>query len=66
MLEPDAETRELVLTGIHEGVLADDVVRATGWPLRVSASVATMPMPSDGELSVLRDLLARTAAAHAG
>ncbi len=66
MLEPDAETRELVLTGIHEGVLVDDVVRATGWPLRVSAAIATMPLPSDGELSVLRDLQARTAAAHAG
>ena len=66
MLEPDPETRELTLTGIHEGVEVQDVVRATGWPLRVRTHVAILPPPTEHELAVLRDLRTRTDAAHAG
>ena len=66
VLEPDAETRELTLTGVHAGVTADDVRRATGWPLRVAGDVAVLPPPGPRELAVLRDLHARTRAAHAG
>lgn len=66
MLEPDPETRELVLTAIHEGVNTQEAVQATGWRLRVADSVATLPAPTPGELTALRDLLARTARAHGG
>jgi len=64
VLEPDAQTRELVLTGVHEGVSVEAARRATGWTLRVSDAVRTLPAPSPDELAVLRDLQARTKAAH--
>jgi glutaconate CoA-transferase subunit B len=65
VLEPDPGTRELTLTCVHDGVAGDDVVRATGWALRVADDVRTLPAPSHEELRVLRDLQARTRAAHA-
>jgi glutaconate CoA-transferase subunit B len=64
VLEPHAESRELVLTGVHEGVTVDEVRRSTGWPLRVADDVATLPPPTAQELAVLRDLHGRTRAAH--
>jgi glutaconate CoA-transferase subunit B len=66
ILTPDPETRELTLTSIHPGVTVDQVVAATGWPLRVAAALTTTEPPSAQELEVLRDLQARTARAHAG
>ena len=36
VLEPDPETRELVLTQIHEGIELDQVRQATGWELKVA------------------------------
>jgi glutaconate CoA-transferase subunit B len=65
VLEPDPETHELTLTGVHEGATVDDARTATGWSLRVAADVRTLPAPSTEELRVLRDLQARTRAAHA-
>ena len=64
VLEPDAGTRELVLTGVHEGVTVEQVRRATGWTLRVADDVRTLPAPTPQELAVLRELHARTRAAH--
>jgi glutaconate CoA-transferase, subunit B len=59
ILEPDPETRELVLMQIHPGVAVDAVVEATGWPLRVAADVAGSEPPTDAELAALRALEAR-------
>jgi len=66
ILTPDPVTRELTLTSIHPGVEVDTVVKATGWPLKVAADIKTTAPPTAEELSVLRDLHARTARAHAG
>jgi glutaconate CoA-transferase, subunit B len=55
-LEPDPETCELTLTRIHPGVTADQVVAATGWPLRVAADLTLTPPPDKGELEALRSL----------
>ena len=66
VLEPDPDTNELQLTAVHPGVDADDVVRATGWPLRVVEALTITEPPTDEELRLLRDLKERTAAAHAG
>jgi glutaconate CoA-transferase subunit B len=63
---PDPETRELTLTSIHPGVTVEKVVAATGWPLKVAATLATTEPPTARELEVLRDLQDRTARAHAG
>jgi glutaconate CoA-transferase subunit B len=65
VLEPDPETRELTLTGVHEGVSVEEVRHATGWTLRIAARVRTLPAPAAHELYALRDLQARTKAAHA-
>ncbi|MEW5984189.1 MAG: CoA-transferase [Acidobacteriota bacterium] len=64
LLRPNPATEELEVVALYQGVSADEAVRATGWPLRVAATVDAIPPPSDQELHTLRDLHARTAAAH--
>lgn len=64
ILEPDPDTHELVLTSIHPGVDLAEVRAATGWDLAVSPDLTTTEPPTGPELEALRDLLARTAAAH--
>jgi glutaconate CoA-transferase subunit B len=64
MLTPDPVTKELTLTSVHPGVAVEQVVAATGWPLKVAPQVSTTAPPSSDELRVLRDLQARTARAH--
>jgi glutaconate CoA-transferase, subunit B len=64
VLEPDSETRELVLTAVYPGVMAAEVVAQTSWPLRVSPSLRVIDEPSRTELEALRALEARTAEAH--
>jgi glutaconate CoA-transferase, subunit B len=66
ILTPDPETKELTLTSVHPGIAVEKVVEATGWPLKVASHVATTEPPTETELSVLRDLQARTARAHSG
>ena len=64
LLEPDPATRELMVTAIHPGVARAEIEANTGWPVRFAAEVATTPAPRPEELAALRDLRARTAAAH--
>jgi glutaconate CoA-transferase subunit B len=56
VLEPDSSTRELTLTRVHPGVTAAEAQAATGWDLRVAASLETTPPPTVEELRVLRAL----------
>lgn len=65
IMEPDPETKELVLTSLHAGVSVDEVRESTGWDLKVSEQLRETEPPSPQHLEVLRELLARTAAAHA-
>ena len=55
-LEPDPETFELTLARVHPGVTAEQVVAATGWPLRVRADLGQSAPPSERELEALRAL----------
>ena len=59
VLEPDPETKELTLTQVHEGVDAEQVREATGWPLRVAEDLRTTDAPTDEELNALRELIKR-------
>jgi glutaconate CoA-transferase subunit B len=59
VLEPDPGTRELTLTGVHEGVDAGQVREATGWPLAVADELEVTPAPTDEELGALRELTSR-------
>lgn len=65
LMEPDPETCELVVTSLHAGVSPDDVRADTGWDVRFVADTPTTPEPSPEELSILRDLRARSSAAWA-
>ena len=62
--EPDPETAELTVTRLHPGVTAEMVRETCGWPARFASDVVETPPPSATELSVLRELKARTARAN--
>ncbi len=64
VMEPDAETKEFIVTSIHPGIGRDRIEGGTGWKVRFAADVAETGPPTAGELTALRDLLARTAKAH--
>jgi glutaconate CoA-transferase subunit B len=64
VLEPDPESCELRVTSLHPGVTEEAARAACGWPLRFSERLVTTEPPSDRELAVLRDLQARSTAAH--
>ena len=59
VMEPDPESKELVVTQLHPGVTPDAVRDATGWELRIADAPQTTPEPTDAELAALRELLAR-------
>ena len=59
VLEPDPETKELVLTQIHPGVDVTQVKEQTGWELKISDVLQTTEPPTAEELSALRELLDR-------
>jgi glutaconate CoA-transferase subunit B len=64
VFEPDPSSKEMSVTAMHPGVTRDQVKAATGWPVRFAREVAETPAPTEEELSVLRELHARTARAH--
>jgi glutaconate CoA-transferase, subunit B len=64
VMRPDPKTNEMIVTSLHPGVTADQVIESTGWNVRFAASVEETPAPTSFELEVLRDLHARTARAH--
>jgi glutaconate CoA-transferase, subunit B len=59
VLEPDPETKRLVLTQIHPGVEVDKVREATGWDLEVADDLQRTEPPTADELAKLRELLER-------
>ena len=63
-MEPEGAAREMVLTALYQGVTAEQVRAACGWPLRVAPRVASVAPPTPDELRVLRDLHERTTEAH--
>jgi glutaconate CoA-transferase subunit B len=63
---PDPETKEFTVRSLHKGVTRQQVQDNCGWPVRFAASVEETPEPTELELGTLRDLQARTAAAHRG
>lgn len=64
ILRPDPETRELTVASIHAGISRDEIRAQTGWEIRFADQCGQTAEPSSEELDALRDLLARTAAAH--
>ena len=56
VLEPDPETKELVLTALHDGVSVEEVRAQTGWELQVSVDLKITPSATDAELEALRSM----------
>jgi glutaconate CoA-transferase subunit B len=54
----------MTVTSIHPGVTREQIAANTGWPVRYAPQVAETAAPTGQELSVLRELHARTARAH--
>ncbi len=65
ILRPHPDSCELQLTALYPGVSVAAVQAATGWPLQVADTLERVPPPQPAELSCLRELQARTRAAHA-
>ena len=63
---PDAETKEFTVTSLHRGVTRELVQESCGWTVRFANDLSETPVPTELELGTLRNLQARTAAAHAG
>jgi glutaconate CoA-transferase subunit B len=62
--KPDPETREFTVVSMHPGIARIDVQATCGWRVRYAADLDETPAPTQTELSVLRDLQARSKAAH--
>jgi glutaconate CoA-transferase subunit B len=57
ILEPDPDSGELVLTGLHPGITVEQVRAETGWDLQVGGNeLVRTPAPTEQELEVLRSL----------
>ncbi len=61
---PDPVTKEFTVVSLHPGVTKEKVQESCGWTVKFSDQLSETPAPTELELKTLRDLNARTAAAH--
>ena len=66
LFEPDPETQEMTVVSIHPGVTREQIIENCGWTPSFAAHVVETRAPDSRELEVLRDIQARTKAAHGG
>ena len=59
-------TKEFIVVSLHPGVTREQVADICGWPAKFADVLETTPAPTALELKTLRDLQARTKAAHEG
>ena len=64
VLRPNPRTRELEVASVHPGVDRKTITGNTGWEIRFSGDFGETETPGATELDVLRELKARTNAAH--
>jgi glutaconate CoA-transferase, subunit B len=64
IFEPDATTKEMIVTSIHPGITRGKIEENTGWTVRYAEKVVETLAPMAYELETLRALHSRTAAAH--
>ncbi len=62
--KPDPATKEFTVVSLHPGVTREQVVETCGWAVRFADRLEETPGPTPLELKTLRDLQARTKAAH--
>jgi glutaconate CoA-transferase subunit B len=56
ILEPD-ENGELILTALHPGVMVEQVIANTGWPIKIATSLGMTAPPAAEELRIMREEL---------
>jgi glutaconate CoA-transferase, subunit B len=61
---PDAKTKEMTVVSLHPGVTREKVQENCGWKVKFARIVKVTPPPTREEVTVLRDLHARTKKAH--
>jgi glutaconate CoA-transferase subunit B len=66
VFEPDPETKEMTVVSLHPGVTRAQIIENCGWTPAFAAHVIETRAPDAIELEVLRDIQARTKAAHGG
>ncbi|MET0574327.1 MAG: CoA-transferase subunit beta [Mesorhizobium sp.] len=64
--KPDEITKEFTVVSLHPGVAREQVQESCGWTVKFAGEIDTTPAPTELELKTLRDLQARTKAAHEG
>ncbi|WP_421858922.1 CoA-transferase subunit beta [Oricola sp.] len=64
--KPDPETKEFTVVSLHPGATREQVQETCGWPVKFADTLDETPAPTAEELSTLRDLRARSKAAHEG
>ncbi|MEJ8476044.1 CoA-transferase subunit beta [Roseibium algae] len=64
--EPDPVSKEFTVTSLHPGVTRDQIQETVGWKAKFAETITETPVPNAEELQVLRELHARTKAAHEG
>lgn len=57
ILEPDEKTGELVLTALYPGVTLEQVKANVGWPLKAQEPLRSVELPTQHEISLLREKL---------
>ena len=62
--EPDPVSKEFTVVALHPGVSREAVQATCGWPVKFADIVIETAAPTKYELKILRDLRARTKAAH--
>ena len=62
--KPDPVMKEFTVVSLHPGVTMEQVAETCGWPAKFAATLQETPAPTELELKTLRDLQARTKAAH--
>ncbi len=64
IMKPDDTSKAFIVTSLHPGVTRQQVQDNTGWDVVFAENLAETPAPTALELRTLRDINARTAAAH--
>ena len=62
--KPDPITKEFTVVSLHPGVTREKAQETCGWPVKFADNLEVTPPPTELELKTLRDLQARTKAAH--
>jgi len=56
VMQPDSDSNELTVVSLHPGISREQVQQATGWSIEFAENLSETALPTEKELSVLRQL----------